>query len=736
MTRAARGRTGPAPNPFLRQALVLTALAAISAYVAGGREHVPWLGAFVAAAGLSSLVARRLPSPGILAQGITLAALGGWFFLECGATGEPLPALLHTLVLFLGLVAPWADAPGLRWTFASGAGTLVICAAVFPTTGMILVALALLLLFASHALGVAHLSRTAAAWDTAGAGGAAARLRSRLGALRPLAIAANLALFAATLGTLVFLLAPRSVPGAGGRERTDGRGRPGTGGSAGRRGGAPVLTGAGGGRTGFRDRVDFADIGPIKMDHRVALHVRLRRGGRPAAAPGGVLLLRGTALNRYANGAWTAAGVGTKRIADKDDGEEDGRVSVSRAPAGSAARILEQQVESVSLGLAYYFHVARLTRVRAPGAVVDGNDAAVPEGAIGSGYTVWSDPVARGPEWRGAAVPASLPAFLEVPGGEARKSALASRAKTIAGGALPEEPYARAEALERGLKKSYAATLRVRRPPARQDPVEAFLDRKIPAGHCEFFASALALLLRSAGIPSRLVSGFRSPEGDPAEAGAYIVRHSHAHAWVEAAFRLPDGTVAWVPFDATPADPAPGTPLPPLPRLAPPGTDGADDLLASLGDALRDYGPEDRAAVVAAIGAGARTAGPPLGAAMLAAALVLGLLAARRARSGAGGRGTSGASGPRTAPPRPVPFYRALLQALTRSGFRRAAGRTPREFAAEVVAAGGPPYGGVEAVTALFERVRYGGAPLTREEEAEARRMIRGLPARTGGDGR
>ncbi|MCI0340703.1 MAG: DUF3488 and transglutaminase-like domain-containing protein, partial [Planctomycetales bacterium] len=555
------------PNPPLRRALWLTAFASVFSYVAGGPDRIPWLGVFLAAGGLSTIASVRWPSPGLLHQGIVVAALGGWFLVDAGATGDVREAAPHMLVLMLGLFAPWAGMPFMAWTVAAAAGTLLLWTALLPSTGMFLIALAWILPSASYALGVAHATRTASAWDAAGSGGAAARLRSRFGALRPLAIAANLAVFAATLGTLGFLLAPRSDPGGagGGPAGASGGREPGRGGSP--RGGAAVLTGAGGGRTGFRDRVDFADIGPIKMDHRVALHVRLRRGGRPAAAPGGVLLLRGTALNRYANGTWTAAGVGTKRIADRDDGEEDGRVSVARASPGSSARILEQQVESVSLGLAYYFHVARLLSVRAPAAVADGNDAAVPEGAIGTGYTVWSDPVARGPEWRGLGVPASLPAFLEVPGGEARKAALAARARALAGGPLPAEPYARAESLERAVRGAAPYTLRVRRPPRGRDPVDAFLEGQ--PGHCEYFASALALVLRATGIPSRLVSGFRSPEGDPAEAGAYVVRHSHAHAWVEAAFRLPDGSVAWVPFDATPADPPPGTPLPPPPRLRP-----------------------------------------------------------------------------------------------------------------------------------------------------------------------
>jgi protein-glutamine gamma-glutamyltransferase len=92
----------------------------------------------------------------------------------------------------------------------------------------------------------------------------------------------------------------------------------------------------------------------------------------------------------------------------------------------------------------------------------------------------------------------------------------------------------------------YGYTMRVAVDDPQIDPVEDFLfNRK--QGHCEYFASALALMLRSANIPARLVSGFKG--GDLNESsGLYEVRQLHAHAWVEA---MIDGQ--WVVLDATPA---------------------------------------------------------------------------------------------------------------------------------------------------------------------------------------
>ncbi|GIW88835.1 MAG: hypothetical protein KatS3mg108_3159 [Isosphaeraceae bacterium] len=64
------------------------------------------------------------------------------------------------------------------------------------------------------------------------------------------------------------------------------------------------------------------------------------------------------------------------------------------------------------------------------------------------------------------------------------------------------------------------------------DPVLDFLlNRK--EGHCEYFASALALMLRAQGIPARVVNGFKGGDWNPL-VRAWLVREKHAHSWVEA----------------------------------------------------------------------------------------------------------------------------------------------------------------------------------------------------------
>jgi transglutaminase-like putative cysteine protease len=82
-----------------------------------------------------------------------------------------------------------------------------------------------------------------------------------------------------------------------------------------------------------------------------------------------------------------------------------------------------------------------------------------------------------------------------------------------------------------------------------QASIEAFLFER-REGHCEYFSTALALLLRAEGIPTRNVNGFLGGEWN-ASAGYLVVTGNHAHSWVEVWF--PE--YGWVPFDATP----PGT---------------------------------------------------------------------------------------------------------------------------------------------------------------------------------
>ena len=104
-----------------------------------------------------------------------------------------------------------------------------------------------------------------------------------------------------------------------------------------------------------------------------------------------------------------------------------------------------------------------------------------------------------------------------------------------------------------------------------RDPIEDFVSNH-KSGHCEYFASALVLMLRHQGIPARLVLGYKG--GEYNEPGQYhIVRQLHAHAWVEAFLEsqhLADAGVAtdetitegWLRLDPTPGGETPDWALP------------------------------------------------------------------------------------------------------------------------------------------------------------------------------
>ena len=98
---------------------------------------------------------------------------------------------------------------------------------------------------------------------------------------------------------------------------------------------------------------------------------------------------------------------------------------------------------------------------------------------------------------------------------------------------------------KRYLKTHYGYTLQLPRSPV-ADPLANFLfERK--QGHCEYFASSMAVMLRTLQIPSRVVNGFRSDEFNDVT-GNYVVRAKDAHSWVEAYFP----GYGWVTFDPTP----------------------------------------------------------------------------------------------------------------------------------------------------------------------------------------
>lgn len=120
-------------------------------------------------------------------------------------------------------------------------------------------------------------------------------------------------------------------------------------------------------------------------------------------------------------------------------------------------------------------------------------------------------------------------------------------------------PYEQSLKMEIYLRDNFAYSLNLTQNLG-PDPLAQFLF-KTKAGHCEYFASSMAVMLRTLGIPSREVNGFLPGEYNEV-AGDYIVRASDAHSWVEAYF---PGN-GWLTFDPTPPSNEDATGL--LSRLA------------------------------------------------------------------------------------------------------------------------------------------------------------------------
>jgi protein-glutamine gamma-glutamyltransferase len=138
-------------------------------------------------------------------------------------------------------------------------------------------------------------------------------------------------------------------------------------------------------------------------------------------------------------------------------------------------------------------------------------------------------------------------AYLRLPAVDPRVPRLAAQITATA-----HNNYDKAAALEQYLRTRLGYTLELPRTPPK-DPIANFLfERK--QGHCEYFASSMAVMLRTLGIPSRVVNGFRSDEFNDFTAN-YVVRAKDAHAWVEAYFP----GYGWQTFDPTPGG-APRTP--------------------------------------------------------------------------------------------------------------------------------------------------------------------------------
>jgi hypothetical protein len=264
----------------------------------------------------------------------------------------------------------------------------------------------------------------------------------------------------------------------------------------------------------------------------------------------------------------------------------------------------------------------------------------------------------------------------------------------------------------------YGYSLESRRQDKALDPVLDFLTN-VKQGHCERYATALALMLRSLGIPARVIKGFRGAEGQGD--GTYLVRHSHAHAWVEALVPRPGGRPGeydWLTLDPTPGGDGPAAPSFSLARW---WEDSLSRGQQFWHDLIVDYNANHQAELWEGLSPGRRgrrlltRLGVALAAAVGLAALALAGLWLRRRRGGAR---------PAASVAPAVAVYARLLALLARHmALAPRPAQTPRELAAdarevlEATPAAAALAGVPDRVVDLLYRVRFGGRPL---DEAEA----------------
>ena len=315
--------------------------------------------------------------------------------------------------------------------------------------------------------------------------------------------------------------------------------------------------------TGFTEDIQLGDIGEILESSERVLQVRLvdDASGRELDVDEYARqlgydepLFRGAVLETYQNnGHWSGRGLSpwTQRLTNE---ENHGlvRQEIILDPIGSEMLFSIQPVRG-----------ARLTKP--PGIV--GRDPVTGVLVFRSGktgrdtmaYTVYSPQPAAHPErlrdsyrgWRTRIRTTILKRYRQFPDtGLLRLKHLAQQVAGTDDTPKPENRPSQRQMADRVVRYlrdsgrfSYSLNASVQDPSI--DPVEDFLfNRK--TGHCEYFASALCLMLRAVGIPARLINGFKGGRRNQ-KTGYFEVQQRHVHSWVEA--YIDD---QWLILDATP----------------------------------------------------------------------------------------------------------------------------------------------------------------------------------------
>jgi len=296
--------------------------------------------------------------------------------------------------------------------------------------------------------------------------------------------------------------------------------------------------------TGFSDRVDLGTIGSVKQDPQIVMRIELPD---QSAVEKDRLYLRGLAYDQYNGRSWSHSGTRRRSLNLAADGTFLARPAGSRLPDSQSIPI-RQDILLETLDTAVLF--------AAPFAeLVSGEFLTVQADAM-SGlhlpfppssrirYSVTSQVPHLVADEQIASIlvyPDSIRSrYLQVPVGSQQVADLAHRVSQQA-----TTPFGRTLAIQQHLLENYRYSLEADTTTL-SHPLEEFLFTR-KTGYCEHYATAMVVMLRTVGIPARLVTGFLATEWN--EYGSYFtVRQRDAHAWVEVYF--PHS--GWITMDPTP----------------------------------------------------------------------------------------------------------------------------------------------------------------------------------------
>ncbi|MDH4226288.1 MAG: DUF3488 and transglutaminase-like domain-containing protein [Deltaproteobacteria bacterium] len=463
---------------------------------------------------------------------------------------------------------------------------------------------------------------------------------------------------------------------------------------------------------GFSDSVTMGALGDVKLDGTVVMRVRY-----PNAKPEGNAYFRGAVLDSFDGSTWT-------RTPQKKYFARTAAGGIFTSGQKMAGRHVQQEILLEPIDTEVIFALEGWSMLNGKFRNLLTDDT----GALYLGYTpytkleytAWSVvPTIATEKLRGTIPPLpkeELSSYMQLPDITEIGKIKALTAEVTKGLKTDEE---KARAIETHLKTNYAYTLT----PKKTEGISA-IDNFLfysKQGYCEHYASAMALMLRTIGIPSRIVTGFVNGEYNDV-AGYYMVRQRDAHSWVEAYTK----NKGWTRFEPT----APGG----FEYESGSSRFGMyiDSFAWQWNRYVINYAITDQIKVGLAIEgtshsvrsklkaflsnlakSGRVTTPRAIGIALIAilavlSAILIAVYAIRRARRNKTCRKTPA-------------FYTDMLRILAKRGFERMKHETPLEFSARIKDSA------VDELTKMFMRIRYGNEALDGTSNIQARKLLERL---------